>query len=67
MYIELEKPIHAIWVNQDYDLPVILIGIARYKDGKFFFSIKNSKTFIPYEELTFKEGEDPIENVINMV
>lgn len=52
---ELAQPKRAMWHNKDHDLPVTVTGEAGERDGKKFFSITESDTGIPEDELEFEE------------
>jgi hypothetical protein len=56
--VKFDKLIDAVWSSKDFDIPVKITGFA-FRDDKFYFSIVGSNTYIPYEELKFKEGDDP--------
>lgn len=53
---ELEQPKQATWRNKDHDQPVTVIGEAGEKDGKKYYSIEESNTGVPEDELDFGKG-----------
>jgi hypothetical protein len=52
----------GIWANQSGDVPVIVTGYLGEKNGQHFFSIAESQTGIPGEQLKIPPKGDPIEN-----
>lgn len=50
---ERSQPKNAVWKNKDYDQPVTVTGELGKKDGKKFYSIKESSTGISEDELDF--------------
>lgn len=52
---ELIQPKRAMWRNKDHDRPVTVTGELGKKDGKKFYSIEESSTGIPEDEMEFEE------------
>jgi hypothetical protein len=48
-------PRKAIWKNKDHDQPVTVTGELGEKDGKRFYSIEESSTGVPEDELEFED------------
>jgi hypothetical protein len=47
----------AIWKAKDYDFPIAVNGFVFSKDDStVYFSIEESKTFIPYNEIEFTKA-----------
>ncbi|HMP65826.1 MAG TPA: hypothetical protein PKD11_09590 [Pyrinomonadaceae bacterium] len=53
---ELKQPRRAMWHNKDHDQPVTVTGEISEKDGERLYSIAESGTGIPEDELEFEEG-----------
>jgi hypothetical protein len=51
------RPRHAIWRNKDHDQPVTIIGELGEKDGRRFYSAKETSTGIPEDELEFHDEQ----------
>lgn len=53
--LERPQPRSAMWKNKDHDQPVTVTGELGAHDGKRFFSIAESSSGIPEDELTFDD------------
>lgn len=47
----------AIWRNKDHDQPVTVIGEMGERDGRRFYSVKETSTGIPEDELVFQDAQ----------
>jgi len=52
---ELTQPKRAVWRNKDHDQPVTVTGELGEKGGKQYFSIAESDTGVPADELEFED------------
>lgn len=49
------SPISGVWKSKDYDYPIIILGYAvDQRDGKKWYFIKGSKSFIIEDEVEIK-------------
>jgi hypothetical protein len=51
------RPAQAIWRNKDHDQPVTVIGEMGERDGRRFYSVKETTTGIPEDELVFEDTQ----------
>lgn len=65
--IDLPRPISAVWSNKDFDIPIVLTSFGVHEDGQVFFGIEGSKTCIPYVEIGFEKGQDPMDSIIKLL
>jgi hypothetical protein len=49
-------PVSATWRNKDHDQPVTITGELGEKNGRRFFSAKETGTGIPEDELEFEDA-----------
>lgn len=52
----------GVWANQSGDIPVTITGYLGDKNGLHFFSIAESKTGIPEDQIKIPPKGDPVEN-----
>ena len=62
--IEFKNHIYAIWESKEFDVPIIITGMSGKLNGQYYFTIIESNSSLPYNEIQFNTNDKAIIDMI---